>query len=82
MLTSARQERSPRRLPDREWDATINRVRGEFEEMPCMRVTAEQARVLFGLRDESAEWVLRRLNQEGFLIRTPDGQYVRRSTAP
>jgi hypothetical protein len=36
-------------MPDGEWNATVTRVRGEVEEMPCLRVTEEQARVLFGL---------------------------------
>jgi hypothetical protein len=33
------------------WNATVTRVRAEFEEMPCLRVTPEQARLLFGLAD-------------------------------
>ena len=71
-------QRSPERLPDGEWSATLVRVRGEFEEMPCMRVTLEQARSLLGLTEPASSWVLERLAAEGFLARTPQGEYVRR----
>lgn len=71
--------RSPERLPDEVWQATLTRVRGEFEEMPCMRLTAEQACALLGLHEPASEWVLERLEKDGFLSRTPQGEYVRRS---
>lgn len=74
--------RSPDRLPDGAWQATVSRVRSEFEEMPCLRVTAQQARVLFGLNDHTTDSILSQLAQEGFLVRTPDGQYVRRNALP
>jgi hypothetical protein len=74
--------RSSERLPDPLWQATVHRVRGEFEEMPCLRVTAAQARTLFGLPDRVCDWVLRRLESDGFLGRTPQGEYVRQTTAP
>ena len=73
--------RSPERLPDGEWKATVVRVRSEFDEMPCLRVTPEQARVLFGL-PETADAILNRLAEEGFLVQTPEGQYVRRHPRP
>lgn len=68
-------------MPDREWNATISRVRGEFDEMPCIRVTPEQARSLLGLTEPVSSWVLARLADEGFLARTPQGEYIRRSEA-
>jgi hypothetical protein len=74
--------RSPERMPDPLWHATLNRVRGEFSEMPCIRVTAEQARILLGLREPTSQWVLARLEQEGFLARTPQGEYLRRYDEP
>ena len=74
--------RSRERLPDDLWHATVHRVRGEFEEMPCLRVSAPQAQVLFGLPDGVCEGVLRRLESDGFLGRTPSGEYVRHTTAP
>ena len=74
--------RSGRRLPDEVWHATIQRVRGEFSEMPCLRVTAEQARLLLGLDQTATGWVLGCLEREGFLAVTPAGEFVRRSTTP
>lgn len=74
--------RSRDRLPDPLWQATVDRVRGEFEEMPCLRVPPVQARTLFGLPDRVCDWVLRRLESDGFLGRTPQREYVRRTTAP
>lgn len=72
------QSRSTARLPDEMWHRTLSRVRGEFAEMPCLRVTAEQARVLMGLDNLETSWVLACLTREGFLDETPDGLFVRR----
>jgi hypothetical protein len=74
--------RSPHRLPDLLWQAAVNRIRAEFEEMPCLRVTLSDARRLFGLPDPAAAWVLRCLAQEGFLVRTARGEYTRRAARP
>jgi hypothetical protein len=82
MMTGPWQVRSPERMPDSLWEATVTRIRSEFHEMPCLRVTRDQARMLFGLHGAASEWVLNRLAEEGFLMQTPDGQYVRRNTAP
>ena len=76
------QPRSPQRMPESQWRTTLMRVRAEFAEMPCMRVTSEQARALFGLGDSASEWILDRLTSEGFLSRTPQGEYVRRGEEP
>ena len=75
-------ERSPNRLSDGLWRATIARVRGEFQEMPGMRVTLQQAESLLGLNGPVSTWVLDTLEAEGFLSRTPQGEYVRRNTVP
>jgi hypothetical protein len=74
--------RSPNRLPDLVWQASVSRIRAEFEEMPCLRVTVPEARRLFGLPDPAASWVLRRLTNEGFLTCTPRGEYLRRAPNP
>jgi hypothetical protein len=76
------QARSPYRLPDLIWRATLSRVRSEFDEMPCLRVTEEQARILFGLPEPASGWVLKTLASEGFLMCTSQGEYLRRSTTP
>jgi hypothetical protein len=60
----------------------VFRIRAEFEEMPCLRVTREEARRLFGLADPVAAWVLRHLANEGFLIENSRGEYVRRAANP
>jgi hypothetical protein len=55
----------------------LRRVCGEFLEMPGMRLTAGQARRLWGLDDETCRYVLEFLVDAGFLCRRPDGMYVR-----
>jgi predicted transcriptional regulator of viral defense system len=74
--------RSSYRLPDLIWQAAVNRIRAEFEEMPSLRVTLSEARRLFGLPDPAATWVLRRLAREGFLVRTARGEYICRAAHP
>jgi hypothetical protein len=69
-------------LPDATWRATLSRVRSEFQEMPCMRLTMEQARALFGLPAPAAGSILQRLEAEGFLSRTSQGEYMRRPETP
>jgi hypothetical protein len=77
------ERRSPDRVPDPMWSDTVNRVRGEFEEMPCLRVTPEKARVLFGLSsDEVSSSILSRLAGDGFLDQNANGEYVRRDSTP
>ena len=74
--------RGPDRMPEPLWRATVMRVRSEFDEMPCLRVTPDQACVLFGLTGRVSDWILNRLAAEGFLVLTPEGQYVRRNAGP
>jgi hypothetical protein len=82
MSSEAWQPRSAERMPDGQWQSTLARVRGEFEEMPCMRLTLAQASALLGLHEPTSSWVLERLAREGFLARTAQGEYVRRNGAP
>jgi hypothetical protein len=76
------ESRSAERIPDAAWDATVQRVRGEFEEMPCLRVTAVQARTLFGLSESMSVWILSRLEQDGFLEQSRTGEYTKRGASP
>lgn len=69
-------------MPDGVWHATVMRVRGEFAEMPCMRVTAEMACTLFGVKEPAMTGILERLAADGFLTRTGQGEYVRRRQIP
>ena len=73
--------RSDERVPDAEWISTLNRIRAEFEEMPCLRVTTQQAGSLFGVSAPLSEWVLDRLSREGFL-ESHNGEYLRRHQRP
>lgn len=82
MLQHHADSRGPDRMPQPDWEATLTRMRGEFDEMPCMRVTPGEARTLLGLPGIAVEALLTRLECEGFLARTDQGEYVRRSTPP
>ena len=54
----------------------IQRVRGEFLEMPGLRLTPAQARRLWGLDDASCSALLAALLETEFLFQTQDGAYV------
>ena len=53
----------------------LRRVRAEFEEMPCLRLTSGQARRLFGLRADICERVLSTLIGENILTCGRDGRF-------
>ena len=53
------------------------RVRGEFLEMPGLRLTLHQARRLWRLDATVCDAVLAALVDAHFLARTPDGAFVR-----
>lgn len=53
----------------------MRRVKAEFEEMPGLRVTPKQARVLFGLHEGVLGRVLDHLSGDGFL-EWREGQYA------
>jgi hypothetical protein len=57
----------------------LARVRSEFLEMPGLRLTIWQAARLWGLEWALSERVLARLEEAGFLLRTSDGAFTRRS---
>jgi hypothetical protein len=59
----------------------LQRVRGEFEEMPCLRLTCAQARRLFGLPADVCERVLTELVRDCTLLRGPDDRYRLRDDA-
>lgn len=68
-------------IPDRRDPASrhqlLSRVRAEFEEMPCLRLTHGQAQRLFGLRADVCDRVLAALVAERTLCRDLDGRYRR-----
>jgi hypothetical protein len=53
----------------------VRRIRGEFLEMPGLRLTARQAQRLFGLDATTCDEVLAELLQSGFLARTVNGMF-------
>jgi hypothetical protein len=61
-------------LPPSEIDL-VNRVRGEFLEMPGMRLTFDQAVRLWALDARTCEAVLDRLISVGYLARDDRGHY-------
>ena len=58
-------------------DAETLRIRHEFLTMPGMRLAVPQAARLLGVSLSHAAEMLDVLEEEGFLIHTPDGQYRR-----
>jgi hypothetical protein len=58
-----------------------DRVRGEFLEMPGLRLTPQQASRLWAVDRSTSEWILNRLTSTGFLARTREGAYLRLAEA-
>ncbi len=64
--------------PDaRSTEAVLRRVRGEFLEMPGLRLTEAQARRLWGLDATACAALLGALVDANFLFRTRDGAFMR-----
>jgi hypothetical protein len=64
------------RLLQAEPDALMTRVRGEYDEMPGLRLTLAQACRLWNMEPALCEVVLRTLVREQFLSRTSDGAFI------
>ena len=58
-------------------DDVLQRIQGEFVEMPGLRLTAPQARRLWGLEHDTCDALLTALVEARFLIRTRDGAFIR-----
>jgi hypothetical protein len=58
-------------------DEVLRRVRGEYLEMPGLRLTSAQAQRLWGLDRVSCDALLGALVDSKFLFRTRDGAFVR-----
>ena len=65
------------RETNRSIQEVVRRIRGEFMEMPGLRLTREQARRLWRLDETSCEAVLGALVDARFLAKTRDGAFVR-----
>jgi hypothetical protein len=57
-------------------DALLARIRGEYREMPGLRLTLAQACRLWQLDAPTCEAVLGHLVDDRFLFRTRDGAFV------
>jgi hypothetical protein len=73
MVETARLRKDRRDNASRE--GLVQRIYGEFKEMPCLRLTDAQARRLFGLSPEICERVFAGLVREGLLVRGHDRRY-------
>jgi len=57
--------------------ALEDRIRGEFLEMPGLRLTPTQAARLWALDHQLSQRILDALTSNGFLARTAEGRYLR-----
>ena len=62
-------------------DEVLQRIQGEFIEMPGLRLTASQAQRLWGLDREVCDALLGALVDARFLCQTRDGAFVRQDGA-
>ena len=57
--------------------ALVDRVRGEFNEMPGLQLTVPQAARLLGIEQNACRDVIETLVASSFLRRTPEGMIAR-----
>jgi hypothetical protein len=62
--------------------AILDRVCGEYLEMPGLRLTQRQAQRLWGLDEATCSRILGLLLQNGFLRETYDGRFARTLDGP
>jgi hypothetical protein len=62
------------RLP---YEQAFARIRADFLEMPCLRLSAAQVATLCGIDRRTCETVLTDLSRAGILHCGPDGTYTR-----
>ena len=55
----------------------VRRIRGEYLEMPGLRLTRPQAQRLWGLDEQTCAQLLDSLTEDRFLLRRGDGTYAR-----
>jgi hypothetical protein len=59
----------------------LTRIRGEFLELPCLRLSLQQASRLFGVEKDECMGILQHLVDTRFLKKTNDGSYIRQACA-
>jgi hypothetical protein len=57
-------------------DALVSRIRGEYREMPGLRLTFVQACRLWQMDAGTCQAVLEHLVREAFLCKTGNGSYI------
>jgi len=62
-------------------DEVLQRIQGEFIEMPGLRLTAPQAQRLWGLDRDVCNALLGALVDAKFLYQTRDGAFIRKEGA-
>ena len=62
---------------DQPLEGVLRRIRGEYNEMPGLRLTPAQAQRLWGLDRAACDALMGALVDAKFLFLTPDGAFVR-----
>jgi len=70
------------RIEDGMQRGILQRIQGEFVEMPGLRLTAAQAQRLWGLDRGTCENLLKTLVKAQFLSQTRDGSFIRTDGGP
>jgi len=63
-------------------DDVLQRVQGEFSEMPGLCLTAAQAQRLWGLDRDFCDTLLKTLVDARFLVQRRDGTFIRVDSGP
>ena len=64
-------------MAQQQLDEALRRVRGEYIEMPGLRLTVAQAQRLWGLDRAACDMLLGALVDSKFLFQTRDGAFMR-----
>jgi hypothetical protein len=77
-----RKDRTPEAGDYAEAEALVARIRGEYSQMPGLRLTIAQASRLWQLDALTCEVLLEQLVRDAFLGKTIDGAYIALPPAP
>ena len=67
-------------MPPTSFDSLVARVRGEYGEMPGLRLTVSQACRLWHLDASTCQMLFEQLVREGFLCKTEKSAYIAQPT--
>ena len=77
---SKRTNCAPNHMPPTPFDSLVARVRGEYFEMPGLRLTVSQACRLWHVDISTCEMLFEQVVREGFLYKTDKGAYIAQPT--